>query len=510
MPCPDQKTLPGVLKSMNEQLKQYEDGRVEIVDSDKLKDSPLYNHDLAPVPIAKRNWNTYNFAALWMAMSACIPTYLLASGLIEQGMNWWQALLTIFIGNVIVLVPIILNSHPGTKYGIPFPVFARAAYGTYGSNMAALMRAVVGCGWFGIQAWIGGQAVNVLLTNLIPGWSTSLSTEVGGYPLSNWISFALFWALNVLIIFRGMDLVRKLSGLAAPFVFVMTASLCFWAVSHANGLGQILSQPGKLTDMQTFIPKFIPALSAMIGFWATLSLNMPDFTRFGRSQREQTIGQVVALPLAMTLYSGMGVLITSAAVIIYPDAPMSELWDPVKLVSRFHEPWLISISMFTIALATLCVNIAANVVSPANDFANAFPRWISFRTGGLLTGVLGILMQPWHLLATASAYIFDWLQGYSGGLGSIAGVLIVDYWILRKTNLALADLYTEEGEYKYSRGWNWRAVVATLAGCAGAWIGKVVPALSFLYEYAWFIGFGVAALIYFVTSRGEGVSKASN
>ncbi len=487
---------------MNEKVKQHSDGRVEIVDPSELKDSPLYNHDLAPVPIADRNWTSYNFGALWMSMSACIPTYMLASGLIAEGMSWWQALVTIFLGNVIVLVPILLNSHPGTKYGIPFPVFARAAYGTWGSNLPALMRAAVACGWFGIQAWIGGQAVNVLFSTVIPGWST-MSTDIGGYPLCAWLSFALFWSLNVLIIFRGMDLVRKLSGLAAPFVFVMTASLVYWCVQRASGLGHILSQPEKLNDMSTFLQKFIPSLTAMIGYWATLSLNMPDFTRFGRSQKEQTIGQVVALPLAMTLYSGMGVLITSAAIIIYPNAPMSELWDPVKLVSRFEEPWLIAISMFTIALATLCVNTAANVVSPANDFANAFPRWISFRTGGLITGVFGILMQPWRLLSDASAYIFTWLQGYSGGLGSIAGILIVDYWIVRRRNLALTDLYLEAGEYRYINGWNWKAVVATLVGCLSAWIGAFVPALSILYQYAWFVGFGVSALTYYFLMLGE-------
>ncbi len=492
---------------MNEKVTQHSDGRVEIVDPSGLLDSPLYNHDLAPVPIANRNWSSYNFGALWMSMSACIPTYMLASGLIAEGMSWWQALFTIFLGNVIVLVPILLNSHPGTKYGIPFPVFARAAYGTWGSNLPALMRAAVACGWFGIQAWIGGQAVNVLFSTVIPGWS-SMSTDVGGYPLCAWISFALFWSLNVLVIFRGMDLVRKLAGLSAPFVFVMTASLVFWCVQRASGLGHILSQPAKLNDMATFLPKFIPSLTAMIGYWATLSLNMPDFTRFGRSQKEQTIGQIVALPLAMTLYAGMGVLITSAAIIIYPNAPMSDLWDPVKLVSRFEEPWLIAISMFTIALATLCVNTAANVVSPANDFANAFPRWISFRKGGLITGLFGILMQPWRLLSDASAYIFTWLQGYSGGLGSIAGILIVDYWIVRSRNLVLKDLYLENGCYRYKNGWNWKAVAATILGCLAAWIGAFVPAMAMFYQYAWFVGFGVSALSYYLLMMGDkGISK---
>jgi nucleobase:cation symporter-1, NCS1 family len=239
----------------------------------------------------------------------------------------------------------------------------------------------------------------------------------------------------------------------------------------------------------------------MIGFWATLSLNMPDFTRFGKSQRDQVVGQVVALPSTMTVFAAMGVMITSAAVVIYPHMKPEELWDPMKLVGQFQSVTIIAISMFTVVVATLAVNIAANVVSPANDFANAFPKWISFRTGGLITGVVGILMQPWRLLADPSGYIFAWLVGYSGGLGSIAGVLITDYWMVRKKRLELGDLYRTEGTYTYSGGWNWRAVVATLIGCALAWIGLIVPALRPLYDYAWFVGFGAAAIAYLLLMK---------
>ena len=369
------------------------DGRVELVDTRRVEASPLYNHDLAPVPLSRRNWTTYNFAALWVSMAHCIPTYMLASGLMSAGMNWSQALVTILLGNTIVLIPILLNSHPGTKYGIPFPVFARAAYGTLGSNVPALMRALVACGWFGIQAWIGGEALQTMFKTLIPGW-------------------------------------------------------------------------------------------------ATLSLNMPDFTRFGRSQREQIVGQVVALPTTMSVFAAMGVMITSATVIIYGES----IWDPVQLVGRFTSPVVVAISMFTAVVATLAVNIAANVVSPANDFANAFPEYVSFKTGGLITGILGILIQPWRLLADASGYIFTWLLGYSGGLGSIAGVLIVDYWIIRTRELQLEDLYLPDGVY---RGWNWRAIAATAFGCGLAWGGLVVPALKPLYNYAWFVGFFAAGLAHF-------------
>ncbi|MGB8509640.1 MAG: NCS1 family nucleobase:cation symporter-1 [Pyrinomonadaceae bacterium] len=495
--------------TLDSEVIQHADGRVELRDYAELKTSPLYNEDLAPVPVAKRDWTTYNYAALWVSMAHCIPTYMLSSGLISAGMNWWQALITILLGNIIVLAPILLNSHPGTKYGIPFPVFARAAYGTFGSNLPALMRAIVACGWFGIQAWIGGEALNTFFNAVIPGWAGLLGGPLGGHMMTEWLSFLLFWGLNIYIIYRGMNLLRRVENWAAPFVLVMTALLLAWAIWRAHGLGYLLTQSGKFHTWGEFMPIFIPSLTGMIGYWATLSLNMPDFTRFGRSQREQVIGQVAALPTTMTVFAAMGVMITSAAVVIYPGVGIDKLWDPMKLVGQFSQVWVIAISMFTVVVATLAVNIAANVVSPANDFANAFPRLISFRLGGLITGIIGILMQPWRLLADPSGYIFSWLVGYSGGLGSIAGVLIADYWFVRRKRLALADLYRTRGVYTYARGWNWRAVVATLVGCGLAWIGLVVPALRPIYDYAWFVGFGASAVTHLLLMKLSPPSRAA-
>ena len=462
----------------------------------------LYNEDLAPTSPEQRTWNTYNFAALWISMAHCIPTYMLASGLIGAGMSWSQALGTILLGNMIVLAPILLNSHAGTKHGIPFPVFARAAYGTFGSNIPALMRALVACGWFGIQAWIGGQALHVLFRSLWPGWPTAIPGSFGGHTPAEWISFLLFWALNVVVIYRGMDLLRKVENWAAPFVLIMTTLLVWWALGKANGLGPILAQKGKFGSWREFWPVFVPSLTAMIGFWATLSLNMPDFTRFGRSQRDQAIGQVIALPTTMTVFAAMGVIVTSASAIIYGKA----IWDPVELVGKFTEPAIVAVSMFTVVVATLSVNIAANVVSPANDFANAFPRVITFSRGGLLAGLIGIAMQPWKLLADPSGYIFDWLLGYSGGLGSIAGVLIADYWILRKRQLVVEDLYRENGVYEH---WRWSGIAATLLGCAAAWIGLVAPPLRPLYNYAWFVGFGVSFGMYLIFSNPFSLKRRS-
>ena len=476
---------------------QHDDGRVELRESvdAALESSPLFNHDLAPTRVASRTWTTYTYAALWISMAHCIPTYMLASGLIGTGMNWWQALVTILLGNVIVLVPILLNSHPGTKYGIPFPVFARASYGVYGANVPAVMRALVACGWFGINAWIGGQALQTFFRSLWTGWPTLLgSAAPGGHLLTEWVSFALFWSINIFIVVRGMELLRKVENLAAPYVLVMTALLVAWAISKAHGLGPIMTGKSKFDSLGAFWPVFVPSVTAMVGFWATLSLNMPDFTRFGRSQREQAVGQVVALPTTMTLFAAMGVVITSASQIIYGKA----MWDPIELVGHFESRLLVGIAMFTVVIATLSVNIAANVVSPANDIANLAPKHISFKMGGVTTGVIGILMMPWKLIADPHGYIFQWLLGYSGGLGSIAGVLVCDYWIIRNKRLVLADLYRRDGAYAFRGiGVNWGAVIATGVGCGLAWIGLLVHPLRVLFDYAWFVGAAGAGLSYY-------------
>lgn len=487
----------------------HADGRVELKAPEELRSSPLYNEDLAPVPVAKRTWSTWDYAALWVSMAHCIPTYTMAAGLIGAGMSWWQALGTILLGNLIVLAPILLNSHPGTKYGIPFPVFARAAYGTAGSNLPALMRALIACGWFGINAWIGGLALQAFITSIWPGWH-DLFGWFGGFPFNHWpekdwfpgtlwISFGLFWGLNILIVYKGMELVRRLERFAAPFVLVMTAILVVWAINKAGGLGPIMESSGKLNDAGSFFAVFIPSLTATIGFWSTLSLNMPDFTRFGRSQREQAVGQVVALPSTMTVFAGMGIVITSATVLIYGKA----IESPIALGSMFENRLIVGVVMFTVVIATLAVNIAANVVSPANDFANAFPKKIDFKRGGLITGLLGIAMFPWELTRDANAYIFGWLVGYSGSLGSVAGVLIVDYWILRKTKLDLHSLYVGDGAYRYAGGWNMAAVWATVVGAGVALLGAFWPPMKPIYDWSWFVGFGLAGGIYWASMRSR-------
>jgi len=499
----------------------HPDGRHELAPGAEaaVADSPLYNKDLAPVPIEKRTWTTYNYVALWIGMAHNIPTWLLASGLIALGMDWVQAILTIALANVIVLVPMLLNSHAGTKYGIPYPVFARASFGVFGANLPALLRAGVACGWFGIQTWIGGGAIHALLGVILgDGWTKAAPLSLGfgaagTQPWTLWLSFLIFWALNILIILRGMDAVRRFENWAAPFVLAVAVFLLIWMVIQAKGFGPILNEPGTVGWGSDFWLKlFPPSLMAMIAFWSTLSLNMPDFTRFGRSQRAQAIGQILGLPTTMTIFPLIAVFVTSATVVVYGQA----IWDPVLLTSKFGNAAVVAFAVFALAVATLSVNVAANIVSPSYDFSNAWPKLISFRTGGLITGVIGILIQPWNLLSDPHVYIFTWLGFYGGATGAIAGVLVADYWLMRRTRLNLADLYKTTGVYRYAGGWNWRAVVALAIGVVlavgGAYTAThtqgpfpadgLIPFLKPLYDYSWVVGLLAGFLAYTALTIG--------
>jgi len=442
----------------------------------------LWNKDLAPIPRDRRTWSTYNYAALWVAMSVNIPTYMLASGMIAGGMNWKQAIFTVFLGNVIVLIPMLLNAHAGARYGIPFPVFARASFGVLGANIPAVLRALVACGWFGIQTWIGGEAINTLLAVLIPAWN---------HP---WICFFVFWLLNLAVILRGIETIRYLQGIAAPALLILGFAMLGWAYVKAGGFGPMLSTPSKFHSFGEFFAFFVPSLTGVVAFWATVALNIPDFTRYAKSVREQALGQAIGLPTTMTFYSFIGVAVTSATVVIFGAA----IWDPVVVLSHLGNPIAVVVAMLALLLATLNVNVAANVVSPANDFSNLYPRRISFKMGGVITCFVGILMQPWKLMSNYGSYIVGWLVGYSSFLGPIAGVMIADYYVLRKKIILTEDLYDRHTFYEFSGGFNWRAIGALLAGIVVALSGLEIHALSGLYHYAWFVGFGVSFVSYLV------------
>ena len=458
-------------------------------------DPRLYNEDLAPTMPAQRTWSTYNYIALWFSMSMEVTTYMLAASLIAGGMNWKQAVGTILLGNLIVLIPMLLNAHAGAKYGIPFPVFVRASFGPVGANIPAMLRAIVACGWFGIQSWIGGQAIAAMVAVLWP--------QAEHMPSVTWACFLGFWALNMFVVWRGVESIRFLQSFSAPLMLVMSLTLLFWMLHKAGGFGPMLAAPSMFKTSASFWHFFFPSLTAMVGYWATLSLNIPDFTRYSKNQESQIVGQAIGLPVAMTLYSFIGIAVTSASTVVFGQP----VWNPVTLLGKFHQPWIAFLGMVGLLIATLNVNIAANVVSPSNDFSNLAPKLISFRTGGLITGFLGLAMMPWKLMATFGSYVFGWLVGYSGLLGPVAGIMVTDYFLIRGTHLDSYSLYRRGGIYEYKNGLNPAAIVALVLGVAAALVGRFVPRVAFLYDYAWFVGFFLSGAIYYLMMFRAQVSE---
>ena len=569
---------------------------------DEDRSEYLYNEDMAPTDPAHRTWNMWHIAALWVGMSVCIPTYMLAGSLIQQGLSWWEAVLLILVGNLVVLVPMILNGHAGTRYGIPFPVLLRTSYGHLGAHIPAILRALVACGWFGIQTWIGGVALHTMMVNLSGGaWPDTFTCK--------FVMYLVFWLMNVYFVWKGTESIKWLETWAAPFLIAIGLVLLGWGVTQGGGLAAVLERSNELAkpvlvarrqggqvalkltvlldrdgtpkarsmilgevgtkkdadgaeveDLRPLTGGWVPfqaeamlgtdatqvwarfdneatdtdsrtssvvratvdapagaakskwmvylvSITAMVAFWATLALNIPDITRFAASQRDQALGQMIGLPLTMGLYSFIGLAVTCATLNIFPDLVIGAdaIWDPVALLARFDSKAAVILAMVMLAVATLTTNIAANVISPANCFSNAFPSTISFRAGGMIAAVLGVLMMPWKLLG---AYI-GWLLSYSGLLGPIMGVMMVDYLLIRKTELDVPALYVWDSPYHYSSGFNPAAVIATLVGIAVVATGMIVPDLAFLAEGAWFTGAIAAGVLYLVLCPRPGAAGAA-
>lgn len=558
--------------------------------TEDVSKSPLYSDDLAPIPASKRTWNKWNLAALWIGMAVCIPTYLLASYMIKTGLNWYEALIIIGLANLIITIPMILNGHAGVKYGVPFPVIGRAAFGTKGIHIASVTRGIIACGWFGVQTWIGGLAIYAIF-NAITGTQGELGLSVGKF-----VGFAIFWVINIYFIWKGTESIKWLETYSAPILIFMGIALIWWSYAKADGFTIVLKQSTQLEktaatltdiDKSLFLnlnvlndkdgnPKanqyqisangtksewkilskeainiselasveavkngqstvkvqfrntdgtintdssivtallvnpneekssklwgYLLWLTAMVGFWATMSISIADITRYAASQKDQISGQFIGLPATMMLYSFVGIFVTSAAVINFSDILIADdaPWDPVSLISKFKNPIVVIIAQLFMLIATLSTNIAANVIAPANTFSNLFPKRISFRMGGIITGIIGIIIAPWWLLNEISGF----LMFVSGLLGPVLGILITDYFLIRHKHIVLADLYKESGMYSYKNtGFNSAAIIALFFGVFLALIGYWVPALNFLYSLSWFTGFIISSSIYYLLMK---------
>jgi NCS1 family nucleobase:cation symporter-1 len=478
--------------------------------TEELPRSQFYNRDLAPVKLAKRTWGYYEYFSMWVGMSVCVPTWMLGASMIAAGFDWVTTIFTIFLGNLIVLIPMILDSFAGTKYGIPFPVFLRSSFGLFGANIPALLRGIIACGWFGIQTMIMAFAIDGILAALWPSWNeVKAVVPFFELPAHTVWAFALSWIATVVICYvsppwKASPGIRWLNNFSSPILILIGVGLLFWAASKAGGMGPILEQPR--TAPWSKWPAF---LTAMVAYWSTLAINIPDLTRFAKNQKVQYLGQSLGLPPTMTAFSFFGVAVTSATVIIYGEA----IWDPVKLLIKTEIPFFIFVGLIFVILATLTTNITANMVSPINDFMNVAPKFLNWERTTILIGLIGILMQPWKFLADPKAYIWTWLLGYGAFTGGIAGVIICDYWIIRKQTIKLHELYIKEGYYNFAEDkTNWIAVVYGLflvAVTIYLWSQKAILGEGWPSTLTTLVlVLGLLAGIYFYISKVKGVNFA--
>lgn len=461
-----------------------------------IANSTRYNPDIAPTKIHERTWSTANIAALWVGMAICVPTYTLGGVLTSYfGLNVTEALITIFLANVIVLIPLTLNAYPGTKYGIPFPVLLRSSFGMLGSNIPCLIRGLVACGWFGIQTLFGGLAIHLLLSAVSSTWAA-----LGG--TGEVIGFFLFWTINVYIVIRGSNSIKLLETLAAPLLLIVGAGLMWWALPNIS-VTELLDRPPSRPSTDSVWRYFFAGLTAMVGFWATLSLNIPDFSRYARSQKDQVLGQILGLPLTMFFFAALGTVLTAASAQLVGET----LSDPISLIGKIDSPLWVILSMTIIIIATLSTNTAANIVSPTNDFQNIAPKYINQTKGVLLTGIIGIALMGWELLKklgwitsdiSVESLYSNWLLGYSSLLGPIAGIMVVDYFIVKKQELDLIALYKDSSTYP---AFNWAGLLAFFIPVAVTLLSTSVETINWMYNYGWFTGSLSGGILYLVFSR---------
>ncbi len=543
-----------------------------------ISHSSLYSEDLAPVAKENRTWSKWHLAAIWVGMAVCIPTYLLASYMIKTGLNWYEALIVIGLANLIITIPMVLNGHAGVKYGIPFPVIGRAAFGTKGVHLASVTRGIIACGWFGVQTWIGGLAIYAIF-KAITGSQGELGLSIGKF-----VGFGIFWIINMYFIWKGTESIKWLETFSAPILIIMGLVLIYWSYAKADGFSVVLEQGKQLqhtaakiskennayylnlhalkdkegylkaseynivsdksTSWQAFTETPIPItntdnvqvqframdngnevlssvvtanivsttnsgsklwsyllwLTAMVGFWATMSISIADITRYAATQKDQVAGQFIGLPATMLLYSFVGIFVTCAAIINFKDILIADdaPWDPVSLIAKFKNPVVVIVAQVFMLIATLSTNIAANVIAPSNAFSNLLPKKISFKKGGTITGILGILIMPWWLLDEISGFLIF----VSGLLGPVLGILIADYYLIRKKTMNLAELFKENGMYAYNgTGFNKAAMISLFVGVFLALVGFWVPALNFLYTLSWFTGFIISFILYYILMK---------
>ena len=494
---------------MSKYTQKESGGLYELTDAARaeLSSSKYYNEDLSPTPISARTWSTYHIAMLWVGMSVCIPSFTMASSLVALGLSPWMSVFNVALGNIIILIPIQLNSHAGTKYGLPFPVFARLAFGSIGAHLPSLSRALTACGWNAVQAWIGGGAIVSLVAAFAPAFA-----KVAAAPF---IGFGIFLFITWFITVLGSESIKYLEAIGSPVLIILTVMLFVWSLMLANGGGYSMSDLlAATTDLETvnasggFVYVFLGGLTANIAFWATMALNIPDFSRYAKNQKSQFRGQLYGMPVMMAACAFIGALFAQSTKLVLGTA----IFDPTQVLGMIGNPFIQFLVSLGVILATITTNIAANVVAPANGFSNVSPKRVSYKMGVTISCILAIAYRPWWIFGGAGAYIFGWLNTYGGILAPVAAIFIADYYIVKKRNIDVMALFQgKDGRYWYSSGWNIKAIIAWVVGCILPTMGNLgVGSLKWVAANGYIFGFVVAFIVYVILMKSDTVSFVSD
>lgn len=449
-----------------------------------------YTDVTKPLGVKDRTWGTWDMANLWIGMIVSIAVYQVASGLIVSGMSWLQALITIVLGHSLVMVFAVILGHFGTKYGVTYPMLCKLVFGSKGTIVPSLVRGILGCFWFGVQAWIGGQALNTIVCALLPAWS-----DMGFKGL--FISFLIFWAMNVYIAGSGSSAVQKLAKYAAPTLILLSFIVIIWGISTADwSIAKLLADSSLQGNPDAnFWELFFPALSSMIAFDGGIALSMADFTRNSKTQKSQIIGQVTGAPIMTAFISFVGICGTAGAAFAFHEA----IWEPAVLVGKFENKLVVIIFSLFIIMAVLTTNVAANLVPPTNVISTLFAKKISYKTAAIIAAVLALFAQPWNALASAYDLIYNVCGILGALLGPISGLYLVAYLFEHKTNVDMVDLYREDGgKYYYKGGWNIAIIVIFIVFTVIIMAGKYISALNVIFDNAYVFGSIGAGLVYYV------------
>jgi NCS1 family nucleobase:cation symporter-1 len=460
----------------------------------------LCNADLAP--LRDQHWGAYNIFAFWMSDVHSVGGYVFAGSLFALGLTSWQVLIALLVGIGIVNVFANLIAKSSQQNGVPYPVICRATFGVLGANIPAVIRGLIAVAWYGIQTYLASSAFVIVLLKFAPQLMPYADVHHHGWlglSMLGWAGFMVLWVLQALVFWNGMETIKKFIDFAGPAVYVVMFILAGYMVARA-GISNIHLNLGTVKyHGWEALPVTITAISLVVSYFSGPMLNFGDFSRYCKSYASVKRGNFWGLPVNFLAFSLVTVVTTSATLPVFGEL----ITDPVSTVGRIDQPFAVVLGALTFMIATIGINIVANFVSPAFDFSNVAPKHISWRAGGMLAATASVFITPWNLFNNPAVihYTLDVLGSF---IGPLYGVLIVDYFIVKRQHVVLDDLYSmsEHGTYWYRGGVNWRAVAAVLPAAALAVACVMTPALATLANFSWFIGVGLAALFYWLATRG--------